>query len=84
MLPIITVHQAKGAEFQVVFLAGASANHFPNYYGDPEEEKRIFYVAVTRAKERLFITYASRNDNGFSQTPSPYLDLLPSKDVLWD
>lgn len=84
MLPIITVHQAKGAEFKAVFLAGVSDNHFPNYYGDPEEEKRIFYVAVTRAKERLFISYACSNDYGYSQAPSRYLNFLPLKDVVWD
>ncbi|MCS4469438.1 exonuclease domain-containing protein [Clostridium botulinum] len=53
-VPIITVHQAKGAEFDYVFLAGLQNNIFPNYMavkeGNEIEEKRLFYVAMTRAK----------------------------------
>ncbi len=53
-VPIITVHQAKGAEFDYVFLAALQNNIFPNYMavkeGNEIEEKRLFYVAMTRAK----------------------------------
>lgn len=53
-VPIITVHQAKGAEFDYVFLAGLQNNIFPNYMavkeGNEIEERRLFYVAMTRAK----------------------------------
>lgn len=78
MLPIITVHQAKGAEFDVVFLAGANDHIFPNFYGNSEEEKRIFYVAMTRAKDLLYISYSSLNKNGYPATRSPYLGCIPS------
>lgn len=75
ILPIITIHQSKGAEFDVVFIAGMAEGRFPNYYGDPEEEKRLFYVAFTRAKEKLFISYP-RVINSFSSYPSEFLSLL--------
>ncbi|MFQ7565869.1 MAG: 3'-5' exonuclease, partial [Clostridium perfringens] len=52
-IPIITVHQAKGLEFDTVFLAGIQNNTFPSYMaikeGNLAEEKRVFYVAITRA-----------------------------------
>ena len=60
---LMTVHAAKGLEFPVVFIAGMEDGIFPsesdrNSSDDMEEERRLAYVAVTRAKERLFITYA--------------------------
>ncbi len=61
MIPIITVHQAKGSEFDYVFVAGLTDGIFPNYLaiqsGRIEEEKRLFYVAITRAKKRLFLSW---------------------------
>lgn len=60
-IPIITVHQSKGLEYDTVFLAGLQENKFPSYISLKEnnikEEQRLFYVAITRAKKRLFITY---------------------------
>jgi len=50
-----TIHQAKGLEWKVVFLIGAVPGHLPLSKGDPEEEERLFYVAVSRAKEWLYI-----------------------------
>ena len=53
-IPIITIHQAKGLEFDYVFMASLEDHVFPTYWarqkGDIEEEKRLFYVAMTRAK----------------------------------
>src|SRR3712207_8718443 len=53
-IPIITIHQAKGAEFEYVFLSGLQQGTFPNYLAikenNLEEEKRLFYVGMTRAK----------------------------------
>ncbi len=59
-----TIHQAKGLEWRIVFIIGVCDNHFPHPYSikDPmalEEERRIFYVGITRAKEDLYITYYS-------------------------
>ena len=60
---IMTVHAAKGLEFRHVFIAGMEENLFPsqpsvNSQRELEEERRLFYVALTRAKDRVTITYA--------------------------
>ncbi len=82
-IPLITVHQAKGAEFDTVILAGADENEFPSYaaraMGEEDEEKRVFYVAITRAKRKLLITYAKSVNYGantYERRPSPYLKNL--------
>ncbi|MCS7180045.1 MAG: ATP-dependent helicase, partial [bacterium] len=59
-----TIHQAKGLEWKIVFIIGVCDNHFPHSYSKNdntalEEERRIFYVGITRAKEDLYITYYS-------------------------
>jgi len=61
-LVLSTIHQAKGLEWKFVFLLGLVEGQFPHYkiYEYPEEieeERRLFYVAVTRAKEELYLTY---------------------------
>ena len=60
---IMTVHSAKGLEFRNVFVAGMEEDLFPSHMSvstpqELEEERRLFYVAITRAKERLYICYA--------------------------
>lgn len=58
---LTTVHQAKGLEYDVVFLIGLADGQFPGRRaiedGDVEEERRLFYVAVTRARNELYLTY---------------------------
>lgn len=80
-IPIITIHQAKGAEFDYVFLAGMSDGVFPVWQAEQkgrlEEEKRLFYVAVTRAKKQLFVSW-SQFRYGRYQHESPFLQALPS------
>lgn len=82
--PVITVHQAKGAEFDYVFLAGLQEGAFPSFQsvqsGDTEEEKRLFYVAITRAKKRLFLSWR-QYENGREQVPSSFLTSIPRKFV---
>ncbi|MBI4648189.1 MAG: UvrD-helicase domain-containing protein [Bacteroidia bacterium] len=58
---LLTFHAAKGLEFPAVFIAGAEQGITPllHYDSDPEEERRLFYVALTRAKEEVHITYSS-------------------------
>ena len=60
-IPIITVHQAKGLEFEEVFVAGCNERVFPSYMSlksqNLSEEMRLFYVAITRAKEKLYLSY---------------------------
>ncbi len=82
---VTTVHQSKGMEFDVVFLAGVSFVDFPhiqavvqkNKTQAIEEEKRLFYVAITRAKRFLFLTWA-RTDfwRNKGLEGSPFLDFL--------
>lgn len=59
---LMTIHAAKGLEFKNVFLVGLEEGILPHARcrGNIEEERRLFYVAVTRAKERLFLTWSAR------------------------
>jgi DNA helicase-2/ATP-dependent DNA helicase PcrA len=84
---LMTVHAAKGLEFDTVFVSGLEEGLFPHEgHGDEkrdeEEERRLFYVAVTRAKKRLFLTFARiRRIYGtdFFSEPSSFLrDIDPS------
>jgi DNA helicase-2/ATP-dependent DNA helicase PcrA len=61
-LTLSTIHSAKGLEWDTVFLLWAAEGKFPAFHGgfdddEMEEERRLFYVAVTRAKRRLYISY---------------------------
>ena len=82
-IPIITVHQAKGLEFDTVFLAGIQNNTFPSYMsikeGNLAEEKRVFYVAITRAKKRLVITYNSQGKYGHRNEISQFINYIPKE-----
>ena len=90
---LMTVHAAKGLEFNTVFVSGMEEGLFPheNMNGekdrDEEEERRLFYVAMTRAKERLFLTLARVRKiygSDFVTTPSSFLaDIHPSL-MLYD
>jgi DNA helicase-2/ATP-dependent DNA helicase PcrA len=74
---LLTVHQAKGLEFDTVFVAGASDNQFPSRRSLKEgrelEEHRLFYVAASRAKKRLFFSYSLIDNWGREQLRSRYL-----------
>jgi len=75
-IPIITVHQAKGLEYETVFIAGVQDGIFPSYFAvkgnNLDEEKRTFYVALTRAKKRLFISSSNSAVKG-----SSFIKLIP-------
>ncbi|MBN8736994.1 MAG: DNA helicase II [Xanthomonadales bacterium] len=83
---LMTLHSAKGLEFPVVFLVGLEDGLFPTQRSveDPsrlEEERRLAYVGITRARERLVLCYAeSRRQYGSEtlQRPSRFLDELPA------
>ena len=81
-IPIITVHQAKGSEFDYVFLAGMNQGVFPSPFavdeGREDEEKRLFYVAITRPKRELVITYKHENERGRGVQPSILLNYMPT------
>ena len=69
-----TVHQAKGGEWKNVYVIGANAKGFPHPKGEPKEEKRIYFVAISRAIETLRISFAG--------TPSPYLRKYLTDEIL--
>jgi DNA helicase-2/ATP-dependent DNA helicase PcrA len=83
---LMTIHCAKGLEYPVVFLAGLEENLFPHGMStqdpqDLEEERRLCYVAMTRAKERLILSHARyRRTQGVQLVarPSRFLDEIPS------
>ena len=64
MVKVMTIHSAKGLEFSCVFVCGLEEMLFPNAMSintreELEEERRLFYVAITRAKQKLWVTYAN-------------------------
>ncbi len=84
---LMTLHNAKGLEFPFVFIAGLEDGLFPlaRAYDEPdtlEEERRLFYVGITRARRKLYLTYAhSRRRAGESMAciPSSFLEALPEE-----
>ncbi len=84
---LMTIHAAKGLEFSVVFVGGLEETLFPNSMSintreELEEERRLFYVAVTRAKQKLWLTYANsryRFGNLTQNEPSRFIDELPEE-----
>lgn len=89
-ITMMTVHSAKGLEFPAVFVAGLEEGIFPHVAGfsdDPaklEEERRLAYVAITRARKRLFLTYAAtRRTYGSTQTNprSRFVGEIPASDI---
>jgi DNA helicase-2/ATP-dependent DNA helicase PcrA len=84
---LMSIHAAKGLEFSCVFAAGLEEMLFPNALSinsreELEEERRLFYVVITRAKERLWISYANtryRFGNLVQNEPSRFLEELPEQ-----
>jgi DNA helicase-2/ATP-dependent DNA helicase PcrA len=88
---LMTLHNAKGLEFDVVFLVGLEDGLLPHSRslespGELEEERRLFYVGLTRAREKAFLSLARRRNlfGSFRDTtPSRFLYDLPSSLVAW-
>jgi len=88
---LMTVHSAKGLEFTAVFITGLEEGLFPhensiNEQNGLEEERRLMYVAITRAKERLYLSHTqSRMLHGQVRynMPSRFLEELPSDSLKW-
>ncbi|MGC3998180.1 MAG: 3'-5' exonuclease [Anaeromyxobacter sp.] len=85
-IAMMTLHAAKGLEFPVVFLVGVEEDYLPcagiqGEARDLDEERRLAYVGITRARERLYLTHvAHRSKRGklLPRTPSRFLDDLPA------
>jgi len=87
VVKLMTIHAAKGLEFPVVFVGGLEETLFPNGMAlntreELEEERRLFYVAITRAKKHLYLSYANARYR-FGQLqqnePSRFLDEIPEQ-----
>ncbi len=85
---LMTIHSAKGLEFPVVFIAGVEEGLLPHERSieegeeNIEEERRLFYVAVTRARQKLFITSCKtrRKAQGLKECkPSPFIEEIPKE-----
>jgi DNA helicase-2/ATP-dependent DNA helicase PcrA len=88
---LMTLHTAKGLEYDAVFLTGVEEDLLPhrmsaNEPGGPAEERRLFYVGITRAKKRLFLSLAMTRAQ-FGETavamPSRYLQEIPADLIDW-
>lgn len=85
---LLTVHNAKGLEFPVVFIVGVEERVFPHHKSldsqeEIDEERRLFYVAMTRAKELLYLTHADTRywygQQASSSLPSRFIEEIPSE-----
>jgi DNA helicase-2/ATP-dependent DNA helicase PcrA len=84
---LMTIHAAKGLEFSCVFAAGLEESLFPNAMSintreELEEERRLFYVVITRAKHKLWITYANsryRFGSVIQNDPSRFIEEIPEE-----
>jgi DNA helicase-2/ATP-dependent DNA helicase PcrA len=84
---LMTLHNAKGLEFPIVFITGMEDGLFPmmrayDAPADLEEERRLFYVGVTRAENKLYLAHAKRRRRGgqyMDSTPSPFLESVPDE-----
>jgi len=87
---LMTLHSAKGLEFSSVFLTGLEEGVFPHSRAltepaELEEERRLAYVGITRAIDRLFLTYAARRalfGNTYAYPKSRFVEEIPALDVL--
>jgi len=88
---LITLHNAKGLEFPVVFMAGMEERIFPHYLSTDEstdlaEERRLCYVGMTRAKEKLYMTFARKRKmfgRPIENSPSRFIMDLPDELILY-
>jgi ATP-dependent DNA helicase Rep len=88
---LMTLHGAKGLEFRFVFIVGVEDGQLPHEgsieEGRLDEERRLMYVGITRAKERLCLSYAARSRRFgeiLKNDPSRFLSEIPAEDLHWD
>jgi DNA helicase II / ATP-dependent DNA helicase PcrA len=73
----MSMHRAKGLEFEHVFLPAFEDGVIPSAYGDPDEERRLAYVALTRGKRRVTISWAQYRRG--PREPSPFIADIPDE-----
>ena len=80
-IPIITVHQVKGLEFDYIFILGLNEGSFPLTFknGNILEEERLFYVALTRAKKNLFLSYSLLDNYNRPLAKSRFIDYIDNQ-----
>lgn len=88
---LMTIHAAKGLEFNTVFIVGMEEDLFPSPYAqnirELEEERRLFYVAITRAKQNCFISHSKsrfRNGSMNFSNPSRFIKDIDKRFVEWE
>jgi DNA helicase-2/ATP-dependent DNA helicase PcrA len=90
-ISLLTMHASKGLEFRLVFVTGLEEGLLPStlwkdtgegdYYNREDEEERLFYVALTRAKEMIYLTRAKKrriHGKFLSGNPSPFWERIPN------
>lgn len=87
VVSLLTIHQAKGLEFPVVFLIGLESGTFPDFRSERdsrhlEEERRLFYVGITRTKMRLYLSYCEQRRSTYGKVwpkqPSRFIGEIPA------
>ena len=88
---LMTVHASKGLEFDIVFITGLEEDMFPHFRSKNDkkalqEERRLMYVAITRARKELYLTLAEERmlqGRTFSSYPSSFLTEIPAETLKW-
>ncbi|HNZ28343.1 MAG TPA: ATP-dependent helicase, partial [Spirochaetota bacterium] len=87
---MMSIHSSKGLEFKIIFIAGVEDGLIPHAKsaeenGNEEEERRLFYVAVTRAREKLFLSYPKTRTKFYEtlhKTSSPFIKEIPENLIV--
>ena len=84
---LMTIHLAKGLEFEAVFIAGCNEGTLPHHrsYGAPEgleEERRLMYVALTRAAKHIFVSFTTTPSRFLSEIPGNLIEFVNNKEKI--
>ena len=90
MVNLMSIHSSKGLEFKIIFIVGLEEGLIPHIKtieetGNDEEQRRLFYVAITRAREKLFFSYPKVRQKFFetiNKSPSPFINEIPEELII--